>query len=282
MGVSRLRCGPFELSLSEPVVMGVLNITPDSFSDGGLHFDFGRAVDAAHRMVEEGAGIIDLGGESTRPGAPPVPVDEERSRVIPVLSRLAKELNVPLSVDTRKPELMAEAIGEGAAIINDVTALQASGAVETIAAGGVAACLMHMQGEPQNMQKEPQYTDVVNEVFGFLRRRVAECVDAGLEMDRLLVDPGFGFGKTVAHNLALLEDLEELSGIGPGVLVGLSRKSMIGSITGRPVEDRLPGSIVLAVMAAERGARVIRAHDVGATVDALKLVTALAEQRERH
>jgi dihydropteroate synthase len=256
--------------------MGVLNVTPDSFSDGGLHGSVTAARKAAEAMVTAGAAIIDVGGESTRPGAPVVTVDEELRRVLPVIEAL-QDLPVLLSVDTSRPEVIRESIARGVALINDVRALAAPGALEAVAGSNVAICLMHMQGGPQTMQQAPAYVDVVAEVKAFLRQRVGACQAAGIARARIVIDPGFGFGKTLQHNLALLRALPEFAALGLPVLAGLSRKSMLGSITGRPVAERLAGSITLAALAAERGARIIRAHDVPQTVDAVRIVTALRE-----
>lgn len=270
----RLHCGPHVIALDAPVVMGIVNVTPDSFSDGGRYQEPAAAVAHAEKMVEDGAAIIDVGGESTRPGAAGVSGDEELMRVLPVVERLARRLAVPVSVDTRKPAVMRRAIEAGATLVNDVSALQAPGALDVVAGSGAAACLVHMQGEPRSMQNEPRYDDVVGEIRGFLRGRVAACEAAGIARERLLVDPGFGFGKTLAHNLALLRGLAAIAEDGVPVLAGLSRKRMIGTLTGRAEEDRLAGSIAAAVIAALSGARVIRAHDVRATVDALKVAAA--------
>ena len=270
-----LVCGGRVLDLSRPRIMGVLNVTPDSFSDGGLYLDPAKAVAAARAMVAEGADIIDVGGESTRPGADPVPLAEERRRVMPVVAALADELAVPISIDTSKPEIMVEAVAAGASIINDVNALCAPGALEGAAGGGAAVCLMHMQGQPRTMQADPRYADVVAEVHTFLEGRIAACREAGIDPARIVLDPGFGFGKSLRHNLALLRDLERLRCDGRPLLVGLSRKRMIGSITGRPVTDRTVGSVSLALLAAQRGANILRVHDVGVTRDALSILSAL-------
>ncbi|HQR24843.1 MAG TPA: dihydropteroate synthase [Steroidobacteraceae bacterium] len=263
------------LPLDEPVVMGVLNVTPDSFSDGGIHAGVEGAVAHGEKMVEEGAAIIDVGGESTRPGAAPVSADEEIRRVVPVIERLAGRVRVPISVDTSKPAVMQAAIEAGAVLVNDVRALKMPGALEAVAAGRAAVCLMHMQGEPRSMQEAPRYDDVVAEVREFLRARTAACERAGIPHERICVDPGIGFGKTPAHNLALLARLAELSGDGPPVLVGVSRKSLVGIITGRPPGERLAGSIAFAALAVANGAAIIRAHDVAATVDAVRVACAL-------
>ncbi len=276
----RLQCGRHLLDFDGPVVMGVLNVTPDSFSDGGRFFDLPAALAQAERLAEEGAAIIDVGGESTRPGAAPVTVEEEMRRVVPVVERLAGSLVVPVSVDTRTPAVMREVLAAGASMINDVTALRAPGALEAVAASGAAVCLMHMQGEPRTMQNEPHYADVLGEVREFLRERVAACVAAGIARTRLVIDPGFGFGKTLEHNLELLRGLPAIAAEGLPVLAGLSRKRMIGALTGRGEGDRLAGSVVLAVMAALNGASIVRAHDVRETVDALRIVAAVRKKSE--
>ena len=270
-----LSCGRHTLDLSTPVVMGVLNVTPDSFSDGGRFLDPAEAVRQARRMAVEGAALIDVGGESTRPGAGPVEPGEELERVLPVIEAIVAELEVPVSVDTSKPEIMEAAFGAGAVMVNDVMALRAPGALEAVAASDAAVCLMHMQGQPRSMQAEPRYRDVVQDVHQFLSERVAACEAAGMDRSRLVIDPGFGFGKTLEHNLALLSALEAFTREGLPVLAGLSRKSMIGQITGRPTAERLAGSVVLAALAVERGASIIRAHDVAATVDAVKIAAAV-------
>ncbi len=274
----RLQCGRHTLNLDIPVVMGVLNVTPDSFSDGGRFAELPAALAQAERLAGEGAAIIDVGGESTRPGAAPVDVDEELRRVIPVIEKLVERLALPVSVDTCKPEVMRAAIAAGASMINDVTALRAPGAVEAVAESSVAVCLMHMQGEPRTMQNEPRYTDVLVEVRDFLRGRVACCVEAGISVSRLVIDPGFGFGKTLEHNLELLRRLPELVADGQPVLAGLSRKSMIGKLTGRVDGERLGGSLALATLAILSGARIVRAHDVAPTVDAIRIIAALGRR----
>jgi dihydropteroate synthase len=277
----RLQCGRYALDLDSPIVMGVLNVTPDSFSDGGLHMEPHAALVHAERMAGEGAAIIDVGGESTRPGSVPTPLDEELRRVIPVVERVAGRLAVPVSVDTSKPEVMRAAVAAGASMINDVSALRAPGAIEAVAGSNVAICLMHMQGDPRTMQLAPRYADVLAEVRAFLRERVARCVAAGISVSRLVVDPGFGFGKTLEHNLELLRRLRELAADGQPVLAGLSRKGMIGQLTGRATGDRLGGSIALATLAALAGARIVRAHDVGPTVDAMRIVAAAGGMQGR-
>jgi dihydropteroate synthase len=274
MPVATLRCGPKTLDLSRPVVMGVLNVTPDSFSDGGRFLPIEAAVAHGVRLAEEGAAIIDIGGESTRPGAALVSVEEELRRVLPVVERLRATTQAVISVDTSKPEVIREAVAAGAGLINDVRALAEPGALEAAAASGCAVCLMHMQGDPRTMQRAPSYVDVVKEVKAFLDEHVQRCRAAGVSSDRIVVDPGFGFGKTLEHNLELLRRLRELQDELP-VLVGLSRKSMVGALTGRGAGERVHGSIALAVIAALNGARIVRAHDVAATVDALKMVAAV-------
>lgn len=268
------RCSRFELDLSRPLVMGVVNITPDSFSDGGRFLDPGQAIAHAHRLIEEGADILDLGGESTRPGAQPVSVDEELGRVLPVI-RALRDASVPIAVDTLKPEVMRAAIAEGAAIVNDINALRSAGALEAVAASEAGVCLMHMKGEPRTMQAAPHYDDVVGEVQAFLRDRMQAAMAAGIERVRIVIDPGFGFGKTVEHNLELLRRLSELAELGAPVLVGLSRKSTLGAITGRPAVDRLAASLAAALLAVQRGARIVRVHDVAATHDALAVLAAV-------
>ena len=274
--MTTLRCGHRTLDLTRTRVMGILNVTPDSFSDGGDFATREAALRHARQMVADGADLIDVGGESTRPGAPPVSVAEELDRVIPVIEALASELAVPVSVDTSKPEVMRAAVAAGAGLINDVAALRRPGALAAAAALRVPVCLMHMQGEPGTMQQDPAYGDVVAEVAAFLAGRLAACEAAGIPRVRLLVDPGFGFGKTLAHNLALLRGLPRLASLGVPVLAGLSRKSMIGALLGGvPVGERLHGSVAAAVLAVERGAAIVRVHDVGPTVQALRIVAAV-------
>jgi dihydropteroate synthase len=270
-----LRCADKTVDLSRPRVMGVLNVTPDSFSDGGHFFSVEAAVAQGVRMAAEGAAFIDVGGESTRPGAAGVDAEEEARRVLPVIGRLRVLTQAVISVDTSKPEVMRAAAAAGAGLINDVRALQAPEALAAAAHSGCALCLMHMQGEPRTMQQAPHYDDVVGEIRAFLAGRVRACRDAGVPAERIVVDPGFGFGKTLQHNLQLLRRLSELVADGAPVLAGLSRKSMLGTLTDRPAGERLAGSVALAVIAALAGARIIRAHDVAATVDALKVVSAL-------
>jgi dihydropteroate synthase len=273
-----LRCADKTLDLSRPVVMGVLNVTPDSFSDGGRFLSVEAAVEQGVRMAAEGAALIDVGGESTRPGAEPVSADEELRRVIPVIERLRAATAAIICVDTSKAEVMRAASAAGAGLINDVRALREPGALAAAAASGGAVCLMHMQGEPRTMQLAPGYADVVAEVRAFLAARVASCVAAGLAAERLAVDPGFGFGKTLEHNLTLLRRLGELAADGLPVLVGLSRKSMLGTLTGRAAAERVYGSVALAVIAVLAGARIVRAHDVAATVEALKVAAAVGNE----
>jgi dihydropteroate synthase len=254
--------------------MGVVNVTPDSFYDGGRHADPRAAIEHARRLVAEGADLLDIGGESSRPGADPVPADEELRRVLPVLDGL-RDVGVPVSVDTTKPEVMGAALERGAAMINDITAFASPGALEVVARSEAALCLMHMQGRPRTMQTDPVYGDVVAEVRGFLAARAQACAAAGIARERIVLDPGFGFGKTVEHNLALLAHLGEIVALGFPVLAGWSRKSSLGRITGRPAEDRLAASLAAALLCAQRGARMVRVHDVAATRDALAVLAAV-------
>jgi dihydropteroate synthase len=272
-----LDCAGKRLDLSRVRVMGVINVTPDSFSDGGAYPTATDAVRRALAMVTEGADLIDVGGESTRPGALPVPVAEELDRVLPVIEALTRELPVPVSVDTSKPEVMREALRAGAGLINDVRALQAPGALEVAATGQVPVCLMHIRGTPADMQNDPRYGDVVAEVWRFLAERIAACAAAGIGRERILVDPGFGFGKTLEHNLTLLRRLSEFHSLGAPLLVGLSRKSMIGKVLDLPVGERLHGSVAAAVIATWQGARIVRVHDVKPTVQALRFCQAVLE-----
>lgn len=271
----QLACRDRLLDLTEPVVMGVLNVTPDSFSDGGRYVEASSAVERGLQMAEEGAAIVDVGGESTRPGAAPVGVEEELERVLPVIEQLAARLPVPVSVDTSKPEVMRAAVAAGASLINDVRALVTPGALEAAAESGAAVCLMHMRGEPRSMQDDPRYGDVIDEVRRYLSARVEACRGAGIRKGRICVDPGIGFGKRPDDNLALLAALERLADPEIPVLVGVSRKSLLGIITGRPAGERLAGSIALAALAVMHGAAIVRAHDVAATVDAVKVASAL-------
>ena len=254
--------------------MGVVNVTPDSFSDGGRFLDSGAAIDHARRLIGEGADIVDVGGESTRPGAQPVVAAEELHRVLPVV-RALRDASVPVAVDTLKPEVMRAAIAEGASIVNDVYALRMPGALDALCASDAGICLMHMQGEPRTMQAAPHYGDVVGEVKSFLQQRMAAAASAGISGARVAIDPGFGFGKTVEHNLELLRRLPELVELGVPVLVGLSRKSTLGAITGRPATGRLAASIAAALLAVQRGATIVRVHDVAATRDALAVLAAV-------
>jgi dihydropteroate synthase len=274
--MTTLRCGAKTLDLSRPVVMGVVNVTPDSFSDAGRFLPVEAAVAQGVRLVEEGAAIIDIGGESTRPGATSVSVEEELRRVVPAVEGLSKAVpHAVISVDTSKPEVMRAAIAAGAGMVNDVRALKEPGALEAVVASDCAVCLMHMQGDPQTMQRSPSYVDVVKEVKAYLQEGVQRCRAAGVSADRMVIDPGFCFGKTLEHNLELLRRLSELTTAGLPVLVGLSRKSIVGTLTGRATGDRIHGSVALAVLATMAGALIVRAHDVAATVDALKVVSAV-------
>ncbi|GHD23017.1 dihydropteroate synthase [Halioglobus japonicus] len=275
-----LDCAGRMLDLSRPLVMGVINTTPDSFSDGGTlfrgdHLDPELAIERARDMVDAGAAILDIGGESTRPGAAPVSAQQEMDRVLPLVERITAELDVVISIDTSSPQLMTEAAARGAGLINDVRALQREGALEAARDTGLPVCLMHMQGEPDTMQAAPTYANVVDEVGAFLEARVAACEAIGIPRERLLLDPGFGFGKTVAHNLSLLEGLPRLAAAGLPLLVGLSRKSLIGKLINREVDERVPASLALAVLAVERGAAIVRTHDVAPTWDALAMCAAL-------
>lgn len=269
-----LHCGNYRLSLARPLIMGVINVTPDSFSDGGLYLTTASAVAHARQLIGEGADLLDIGGESTRPGAEPVTLDEERCRVLPVLEALA-DAGVPLSLDTQKPELMREAAAAGASMINDINGFLAPGALAAVADGHCAVCIMHKQGNPQTMQQSPQYTDVVTEVRDYLQQRVLAAQQAGVTRERVVVDPGFGFGKTLDHNLELLRRLDEIAAPGVPVLAGLSRKSMIGKLIGRDSGDRLAGSVAAALFAVQRGAAIVRVHDVAATRDALAVWSAV-------
>lgn len=269
-----LRCGTQTLDLTRPAIMGVLNVTPDSFSDGGQFIDAAAAVAHGVRMAGEGAAIIDVGGESTRPGADPVTVEEEIRRVVPVVQQLRAQTGAVISVDTSKPEVMRAAAEAGAGLLNDVRAFSAAGALETAAATRCALCVMHMQGDPRTMQLAPHYHDVVRDVAAFLEARVQACRAAGVAADRIVIDPGFGFGKTLEHNLELLRQLRKLGSEWP-IMVGLSRKSLVGRITGRAAGERVHGSVALAMLAVINGARIVRVHDVGPTMDALKTVMAV-------
>ncbi|MFL6593166.1 MAG: dihydropteroate synthase [Luteimonas sp.] len=275
----QLDCAGRVLKLDRPRVVGIVNVTPDSFSDGGEHATADAAVAHGLRLAEEGADALDVGGESTRPGARDVPLEEELARVIPVVERLAKQTSLPIGIDTSKPEVMRAAVQAGAGMVNDVYALRRDGALDVAALLGVPVVLMHMQGEPRSMQDAPHYDDVVAEVHRFLAERIFAAEMAGIDKKRIVVDPGFGFGKTSAHNLLLLAQLERFTELGVPLLAGLSRKKTIGELTGRDEPDaRVHGSVAAAVIAAQRGATLLRVHDVAATVDALKVWNAVALQ----
>ncbi len=274
-----LRCGRHTLSLAHPLIMGIVNVTDDSFSGDGLAGDAARAIVHGRRLIDEGAQIIDIGGESSRPGAAPVSAEQELARLLPVLAGL-RDCGVPVSVDTSKPEVMRAVLADGADMINDILALQTPGALEAVAASRCAVCLMHMQGEPRTMQQAPQYADVVVEVADFFRERVAAATHAGIAHERIVLDPGFGFGKTIKHNLSLLRHLEALRVDGLPLLVGLSRKSMLGQITGQLAADRVHASVAAALLAVQHGAAIVRVHDVAATRDALDVLNAVAEAAE--
>ena len=267
-------CGRFQLDLSTPRIMGIVNVTPDSFSDGGKFNTTDKAVAHGMELVEQGADILDIGGESTRPGATPVPLAEELNRVIPVIKALA-QAGVPLSIDTYKPEVMRAAIDAGADIVNDVCALQENGALEIVAASQVGVCLMHMQGRPQTMQVDPQYQEVVKEVADFLAARLKAAEQAGIARERIVLDPGFGFGKRTEHNLTLLNHLSSLQSSGLPLLIGLSRKSVLGQVVGLSIDERIHASIAASVVSVMKGANIVRVHDVKSTVDALKIVSAV-------
>ncbi len=271
-----LRLGSLEIAA--PAVMGILNVTPDSFSDGGRFETPEDALRQAATMAEDGAAVIDIGGESTRPGANSISDQEELDRVLPVIESVRAVTDVPISVDTSKPLVMREAVAAGAAMINDVLALRAEGALETAVSLGVPVCLMHMRGRPRTMQEDPQYQDVVAEVRSFLAERVDACTAAGLAEDLIVIDPGFGFGKSHAHNVELLANLRQLRVRDRPLLVGLSRKSTLGALTDRQTDERMPASVAAAVIAAMQGAEIIRAHDVKATVDGLKVAQAVRER----
>ncbi len=274
----QLNCLNRVIDLSSPQVMGILNVTPDSFSDGGAYTQLDRALAQAEQMVSAGAAIIDIGGESTRPGAKAVTLQQELDRVLPVIEAVSQRLDAPVSIDTSKPTVMKDAVASGACLVNDVNALRAEGAVEMAAVLGVPVCLMHMQGEPRTMQHAPYYNDVVDDVSNFLLQRAHACEAAGIAKSQIVIDPGFGFGKNHQHNLTLLKQLEQLCGLGYPLLAGISRKSMIGTLLGdRPADQRLYGSVAAAVIAALKGARLLRVHDVAETVDAVKIVSAVLE-----
>ncbi len=269
-----LHCGKFQFDLSRPLVMGIVNVTPDSFSDGGHHASTVAAIAHARQLIADGADLLDIGGESTRPGAATVCEQQELDRVLPVIEGL-RDISVPISIDTYKPAVMRAAIRAGAVMVNDVNALQAEGTLQVLAQSDVAVCLMHKQGTPQTMQQRPAYQNVMDEVMMFLQERIAAAETAGIARERLVIDPGFGFGKTVEHNLDLLRGLESFRVLGLPVLAGLSRKSMLGAITGRGVDERLAASVAAALIAVQRGAAIVRVHDVRETVDALKIWEAI-------
>ncbi|MAA60076.1 MAG: dihydropteroate synthase [Pseudomonadota bacterium] len=272
-----LQCGGRFLDLSRPVVMGVLNVTPDSFSDGGRFFCKDEALAQARLMVEQGAAIIDIGGESTRPGAAPVSEQEELDRVVPVIEALAGAIDAVVSVDTSTPAVMREAAAAGAGMINDVRALERPGALECVKNTALPVCLMHMQGQPESMQNNPLYQDVLNDVYTYLQARLEACGSAGIAPERIVLDPGFGFGKTLQHNLSLLKHLDQFTKLECPMLVGMSRKSMIGAVLDKPVAERLHGSVAAALIAVQSGAAIVRVHDVAPTVDALKVWSAVLE-----
>lgn len=271
-------CGKFKFDLTRPLVMGIVNVTPDSFSDGGHHASTQAAIVHARRLIAEGADILDVGGESTRPGAAVVGEQEELDRVLPVIEGL-RDIPVPISIDTYKPAVMRAALAAGASMVNDVNALQSEGAIDAVLLSDAAVCLMHKQGNPDTMQHRPVYRNVMEEVGTFLRERIAVLEVAGVTRERIVIDPGFGFGKTIEHNLELLRHLDALNDLGVPILAGLSRKSMLGAITGRDVDDRLVASVAAAMMAVQRGASIVRVHDVRETVDALKILQAVKEER---
>jgi dihydropteroate synthase len=272
-------CGRFQLDLSKPRVMGIVNVTPDSFSDGGKFNTTGKAIAHALQLVEEGADILDIGGESTRPGATPVPLDEELKRVIPVIEGL-RDVGVPLSIDTYKPQVMQAAITAGADIVNDVFALREPQALEIVAASQAGVCLMHMQGHPQTMQADPQYDNVVSEVKDFLKARLNAAEQAGIDRSRIVLDPGFGFGKRTAHNLTLLNHLNDIQALGLPLLIGLSRKSVLRQVVGSSVDERIHASIAASVVSVMKGASIVRVHDVKPTIDALKIVQAVMNEKQ--
>ena len=275
-----LKCGNFQFPLSRPLIMGVLNVTPDSFSDGGKFLQLKQSLSHAEVLIAEGADILDIGGESTRPGAAPVSLDEERRRVLPVLEKLASG-TIPVSIDTQKPELMREAVAAGASLINDVNGFRAPGAFEAVAGSNAALCIMHMQGEPRSMQHNPSYNNVIDEVRDYLVARVRAAEAFGIARERLVIDPGFGFGKTLVHNLELLRRLREFHGIAGALLAGLSRKSLLGTLTGREPAQRVHASVAAALLAVQNGAQIVRVHDVAATKDALAVWQAVQDSVAR-
>ncbi|WP_440802072.1 dihydropteroate synthase [Pseudomonas syringae] len=272
---TRLPCGNRVLDLAHTHVMGILNATPDSFSDGGRYSQLDAALRHAEAMVQAGATLIDVGGESTRPGARPVSASEEVERVAPLVEVIARELDVIISVDTSTPEVMLATAGLGAGLINDVRALQRPGALEAASSTGLPVCLMHMLGEPGTMQNDPHYDDLVGEVCAFLAERMKQCVAAGIGQQQIILDPGFGFAKTLEHNLSLFKHMQALHALGRPLLVGVSRKSMIGAVLGRPVDQRLSGGLALAALAMAKGARILRVHDVAETADVVRMITAV-------
>ena len=272
---TRLPCGNRVLDLAHTHVMGILNATPDSFSDGGRYSQLDAALRHAEAMVQAGATLIDVGGESTRPGARPVSASEEVERVAPLVEVITRELDVIISVDTSTPEVMLATAGLGAGLINDVRALQRPGALEAAASTGLPVCLMHMLGEPGTMQNDPHYDDLVGEVCAFLAERMKQCVAVGIGQQQIILDPGFGFAKTLEHNLSLFKHMEALHALGRPLLVGVSRKSMIGAVLGRPVDQRLSGGLALAVLAMAKGARILRVHDVAETADVVRMIAAV-------
>jgi dihydropteroate synthase len=276
-------CAGKRLPMDRPLVMGILNVTQDSFSDGGQFYQEGRLSEAlllrkAEGMLADGADILDIGGESTRPGADAVSIQQELDRVLSAVALIHRELDVVISVDTSSPDVMTQASRIGAGMLNDVRALQREGALEAAAKTGLPVCLMHMKGQPRDMQSAPEYEDVVEEVISFLERRVEVCVRAGIGRDRLLIDPGFGFGKTLQHNLQLLNRLEALQGLRLPLLVGTSRKSIVGGVLNKPLSERLYGSLATVALAIDRGAWIVRVHDVAATADVVKMCTAVKNE----
>jgi len=277
--LNQLICPTSALDLSTPQVMGILNVTPDSFSDGGKFAGFENALEQVQRMISDGATIIDIGGESTRPGAADVSEADELARVIPVLKAIKKRFNIVVSIDTSKAAVMSAAIAAGADIINDVRALQNDGCLTAVANSNIPVCLMHMQGLPRTMQKSPSYDDVITDIIEFFQQRIDACVSAGIARERIIIDPGFGFGKTLEQNFHLLANLSKFSQLDLPILAGLSRKSMIGNLLSRDVEQRLAGSLSTAMLAAQQGAHIIRVHDVQETVDVLKVLKAVTDNR---
>ncbi len=275
----RLTTENYSIDLAQPVVMGVLNVTPDSFSDGGQFEDAGAAIRRGLEMERAGAAIVDIGGESTRPGAQPVSAADEIKRILPVVEELSRQLTVPISIDTSKPAVMEAAVQAGASIINDVCALQAGDALRTAAELGVPICLMHMRGEPRTMQTAPSYENVVEDVYRYLCERVAACLGAGIDQEKLVIDPGFGFGKTLTHNLAMMDRLERFTDAGLPLLVGVSRKSMLGAVIERPEAERMNGALALTAIAVYKGANILRTHDVGPTLEAIRMAEAVKTGR---